>query len=82
MLVPTDRRLSYCSGFGYSSFYSNRIVKTPISCTNVTGFCHTFWFNAALVTSHATALTDYLGYVLDILAKNLTNGSNMLDSIL
>ena len=56
MLVPTDRRLSCHSGLAVTPFTTTEKLKTRLSLYTTTRFCHTFWLNAALVTSHATAL--------------------------
>ena len=55
MLVPTDRRLSCHSGLAITLSTTEKL-KTRLSLYKYHTFCHTFWLNAALVTSHATAL--------------------------
>ena len=56
MLVPTDRRLSCHSGLAVTLSTTTEKLKTRLSLYKYHTFCHTFWLNAALVTSHATAL--------------------------
>ena len=56
MLIPTDRRLSCHSGLAVTLSTTTEKLKTRLSLYKYHTFCHTFWLNAALVTSHATAL--------------------------
>ena len=56
MLVPTDRPLSCHSGLAVILSTTTEKLKMRLSLYKYHMFCHTFWLNAALVTSHATAL--------------------------